>query len=79
MKELQRTDLQHVQDHLRVLRVVLVSTAVQGFSGPGETDRGDELQVETLLAEMVRQCPVLVAGRLELDPYRQVIAGEGRG
>ncbi|PZX12363.1 hypothetical protein LX81_03621 [Palleronia aestuarii] len=61
MKELDGADLQHVQDDLGVLRIILVPTVVQGLASSGETDRGDKLQVEPGLAEMVRQRPMIVA------------------
>ena len=37
-------DTQHVQDHLHVVRIILVPTVVQRFSGPSQGNRGDEAQ-----------------------------------
>jgi hypothetical protein len=36
MEGLCGTDLQHVQDHLRILGIVLVPAAMQGFAGAGQ-------------------------------------------
>ena len=65
-----------MQDDLGVLRIILVSTVVQGLTCPGETDGGDKLQVEPGPTEMVRQGAVIIAGRLKPDPNRQVVADE---
>src|SRR6056297_312704 len=77
VKELHGAYLQHVQDDLGVLRVVLVPAVVQGLSRPGQTDGRDQLQIEPGLAEMVRQRAMVVAGRLEPDPHRQFVARQG--
>ncbi len=42
-----RADLQHVQDDLRILRIVPVPSVVQCLERAGERDRGDQLQFET--------------------------------
>jgi hypothetical protein len=47
VKDLDSADLQHVQDDLRVLRVVLVPAVVKRLTGPRERDGGDQLQLET--------------------------------
>lgn len=60
-------DLQHVQDDLGVLRVVLVPAVVQGFARPGQARRRGKLQFEHGLVEMVRQRSMIVAGRLKAD------------
>ena len=79
MEELHGANLQHVQDDLSVFRVVLVPTVVQGLARPSETDGGNELQFESGLSEMMRQRPVIVAGRLEPDPNRHVVTDQRRG
>ncbi len=65
VEDLDRADLQHVQDDLRVLRIVLVPAVVQGLPRSGERDRGDKLQVETGRPKSVHQGPVIVTCRLE--------------
>lgn len=70
VNELHGTDLQHVQDDLGVLRIVLVPAIVQSFPRSGEADRRDELQLEPLLSKIMGQRPVIVAGSLEPDPHR---------
>lgn len=60
MKELLRTDLEHVQDDLGILRVVLVPAIVQGLARSGQSDGRDERQLETSSVEMVRQRSVVV-------------------
>lgn len=63
---------------LNVFRVVLAPAVVQGLaSEPGRRRRGASSR--TSLAEMMRQCPVIVAGRLKSDPYGQAVTGKGRG
>lgn len=79
MKELHGADLQHMQDDLGVLRIILVPAVVQGLACPGEADRGDKLEFEPGLSEMMRQRPVIVAGRLEPDPNRHVVTDQRRG
>jgi hypothetical protein len=79
VEELYGADLQHVQNDLRILRVVLVPAVVQSLACPGEADRGDKLEVEPRLSEMMRQRPVIVAGRLEPDPNRHVVTDQRRG
>ena len=46
LEDLHRPDLQHVQDDLGVLRVVLVPAVVQGFPRARQSDRGHQLQIE---------------------------------
>ena len=79
MKELYGPGLQHVQDDLGVFGIVLVPAIVQGRSYSSQSDGRDKLQVETGLAEMMRQSMLIIAGRLEPDPHWQLVAGEGRG
>lgn len=74
MEELHCADLPHMQNDLSVLRVLLVPTVVQGLACPGEADGGHGLPIEPRLTEMTCQRPVRVAGRLEPDPNRKVIA-----
>lgn len=64
MKELHGAVLQHVQDDLGVLRVVLVPAVVQGLARSSQADRRDELQLESGLAGMMCQRPVIGAGGL---------------
>lgn len=39
---LRRSDLEHVQDNLRILRIVLVPAVVQSFSRTGQRNRGHQ-------------------------------------
>ena len=73
LEDLHRADLQHVQDDLRILRIILVPAVVQRLACAGEGDRGHQLQFEPGGPEMKRQHAVIVAGRLEPDPDRQAI------
>ena len=59
------------------LRVVLVQLLCRP-PACGQATEETRLQVEPGPAEMVRQCAVIIAGRLEPDPHRQVVAGEVR-
>ncbi|QFT34343.1 hypothetical protein FIV00_27865 [Labrenzia sp. THAF82] len=68
MEELHGADLQHVQNDLGVLRIVLVPTVVQSFAGSGQCNGGDEPQIEPDPAKMIRQRPVIVARGLKFDP-----------
>ena len=76
VNELNRVDLQHVEDDLGVLRIVLIPAVVQSFLRLRQTDGGHKLQLETVLSEMVRQDTVIIADRFKPDPHRQVVAGE---
>jgi hypothetical protein len=40
-------DPEHVQDHLRILRIVFIAPVVQGLSGALQCDAGDEADIET--------------------------------
>src|SRR3954453_14508660 len=64
------TDSEHVQDDLRVLRVVLVPAVVQSLSGARERHAGDEPHTEPGFDQTVCQNSVIVAGRLEADDDR---------
>ena len=73
MVELLGTDPEHVQDHLGVLRVVLVPTVVQRLPRPGETDRRDQLRLEARHCQGIGERPVVITGGLERDPDTAVI------
>ena len=75
MIELFGADPEHVQDDLRVLRIVLVPPVVQRFPGPGESDRRDQLGLEPGLRQVVRRATVVVARRLERHPDGTVVFG----
>ena len=79
VEELHRADLQHVQDHLGVLRIVLVPAVVKGLARPSQPDGGHELEIEPSLAKMMRQRSMIVAGRLEPDPHGQTVVRENGG
>ena len=64
---------------LRVLRIIFVPTVVQCLACPSETNGGNQLQVEPGLPKVMRQWPMIVAGRLEPDPHWQAVAGKNRG
>lgn len=76
--ELFGADPEHVQDDLRVLRIVLVPAIVQRFPGPGETDRRDELRLEPGRCQVVGQSPVIVTGRLECDADGKIVLRQQR-
>ncbi len=59
------TDAQHVQDDLRVLRVVLVPAVVEGLARTGERERGDQVDGEAGLEEPPGDRAMVVAGGLE--------------
>jgi hypothetical protein len=71
MKDLNRADLQHAQNDLRILRIVLVPAVVQRLPRPGECHGRDQLQLETRRPECEHQRPVVVPRRLEPDRDRQ--------
>lgn len=79
VKELHRSDLQHVQDDLGVLWIALVPAVMQGLVRPGQSGGKDGLQVEPGFAKMVCQRAVIITGRLEPDPHRQVAPGKRSG
>ena len=58
-------DAQHVQDHLRVLRIVLVPAVVQCLARAGQGHGRDQAHIEAGLAQAPSDGPVVVAGRLE--------------
>jgi hypothetical protein len=66
-ENLNRADLQNVQDDLRILRIVLLPAVVQCLPCSGERDRGDKLQVETCRPQSLHQGSVIVTSRLEPD------------
>jgi hypothetical protein len=47
MKDLHRADLQHAQNDLGILRIILVPAVVQRLPRSGERDGRDELQIES--------------------------------
>ena len=67
--ELDRADLEHMQDDLRILGIVLVPAVMQRLAGAGQRDRRDQLQIEASLSEVMRQGAMVVAGCLEPDPH----------
>lgn len=77
--ELHGPDLQHMQNDLGVLGIVLVPAIVQGLSRPGQAHGRDQLQVEPGQAKMVSQGTVIIAGRLKPDPHWQIIASDCLG
>ena len=52
---------------------------MQGFARPSQPDGGHELEIEPSLAEMMRQRPMIVAGRLEPDPHGQLVGAKSGG
>ena len=70
VKDLNRPNLQHPQDDLRILRIILVPAVVQCFSRAGESNGRDELQIEPRGPEGAHQRPVGIARRLEADGDR---------
>ena len=76
VENLDGADLKHVQDHLRVLRVVLVPAVVQGLPRSRQGDRRHQLELEPGAGKVMRQGAMVVARRLEPDPDRPAVAGE---
>ena len=70
------TDPEHVQDDLRVLRVVLVPAVVQRLAGAGQRDGGDQPQLEAGREQAIGERPMVVAGRLEADDDRAAEGGQ---
>ena len=68
--------LQHVQDHLSVLRIVLVPAVVEDFPRLGQTNGGHKLQIEPGLAKVMGQRSMIIAGCLEPDPHGQLVGGK---
>src|ERR1700693_4220114 len=60
-----------MKDDLRVFGVVLVPGVVHGFAGASQSQRRDELQLESFGVEEVGQSPVIVTGRFKSDPDRK--------
>jgi hypothetical protein len=58
-------DLHHVQDHLRVLGIVLVPAIVQSLPGSGEGHGGHQLYVEAGAAEVISLGPVVITRRFK--------------
>jgi len=52
---------------------------MQGFARPNQPDGGHELEIEPSLTEMMHQRSMIVAGRLEPDPNRQVVVHKNAG
>lgn len=75
MEELHGADLQHVQNDLSVLRVILVPAVMQAPRVPGQANGRHKLHVEAGLTEMTSQNAVVIASRLKPDPYRKFVAG----
>src|SRR5918993_5642375 len=58
---------QQMQDDLRVFRVVFVPGVVQRLARPGDRDRGDELNFETLDLKEISQVPMVVSSWFKGD------------
>jgi len=78
LEYLHSADLQHAQDDLGILGVVLVPTVVQGLACSGQGDRGHQLQVEPSDAEMIHQHAMIITCGLEPDPNRQSVFPQDR-
>ena len=70
---LRRLDLQHVQDHLRVLGVVLVPAIMQCFSRPRERQRRHQPHLETRFSQAPCDGPMIIARRLEGTDHRATV------
>jgi len=76
---LRRPDLQHMQDYLRVLGIILVPAIVQRFACPGQGDRRNQAQLEPGGQQAMRQRAVIVAGCFKADDHgpadgRQIVS-----
>lgn len=78
LEDLNGTDLQHVQDDRRILRIVFVSAVMQRLACAGQSDRGHKLQVKSGDAQMIHQRPMIVASRFKADPDGQAVFSQDR-
>ncbi len=78
LKDLHRADLQHVQDNLCILRIILVPAVVQRFAGPCEGHRRHQLQVEPGEAKMIHQHAMIVACGFKTDTHWQAVFSQDR-
>ncbi|GGO33065.1 hypothetical protein GCM10010991_21860 [Gemmobacter aquaticus] len=75
VKDLDRTDLQHVQNDLRILGIVLVPAVVQRFPRAGESDGRHELEIESRGPEGEHQRLVIVAAKPMAWPAKPIVTG----
>jgi len=68
-----------VQDHLRILGIVLVPAIVQRLAGAGQGDGRDQPQLETRRKQSMCQGTVVVTGGFESDDDRTPDIAEVRG
>jgi hypothetical protein len=62
---LRRSDLEHVQDNLRILGIVLVPAVVQSFPRTGQRNRGHQPECDAGFEQPEGQRSVVIARRLE--------------
>lgn len=67
---LRSTDLEHVQDDLRILGIILVPAVVESFTCPRKRDRGHEPQRNPSLKQAIGERPMIVAGCFEASHHR---------
>ena len=67
MPGLCQSGLQQVQDHLGILRIVLIPLVVHGFASSRERQGRNQPQLEALAVEKIRERPMIVAGRFKAD------------
>ena len=77
--ELIRPDGEHVQDDLRVLRIVLVPSVVQRLPRPGQADRRDQFRLEAGPGQVPGERAVVISRRLERDAHGSVVFKKQRG
>ena len=59
--ELAGADLQHMQNNLRILRVIFIPAVMQRLAGPRERNRGNELVFATRLMQSIGDIAMIVA------------------
>jgi hypothetical protein len=78
LKDLHRADLQHMQDDLGILRIVIVPAVVQCLPRAGQGDRRHQLQVKPCDTQMIHQHPMIVAGGFKTDAHWQAVFLQNR-
>ncbi len=76
MIELLIPDLHHMQYDLRILRIILVPTVVQGLSGARQSHRRHKLHCKTGHPQPVRKGAVVIAAGLKCHADRATVVRE---
>lgn len=71
--------LEHLQDGLAVLGIVLVPGVVEGLPGPRDGEGGHQMEGKAVLLQVVGQGTMVVARRLKPDEARLLQGLQIRG